>query len=130
MTFKKKSETLAAAVAAVATTNPAPVKVDLTPPAELPQTQLPPVEIKIPMPAVQPPRGAKPCSISAATAAEVLEYISNPVRGLESVGVNPHGGINLLVRDTSTGQLVPIAFNKQGLVDLVRFGLEAIANNR
>jgi hypothetical protein len=137
MPFKKKSDTLAAAVASVAANNPNPVKVDLTPDLppdltqlELPQTQLPQVEVKIPMPTIQPPKQLHPCSIPLNVAEEVLAYISNPTRGLENVVANPHGGINLFVRDTSTGTLVPIVFNKQGLVDLVRFGLEAIVNNR
>lgn len=118
MTFKKKSETLAAAVASVANTNPNPVKVDLTPEvSQIQETESTQKALKV-------------SSIPAQTAIDAIEYISKRNLQIEKVDANAHGGITFFFKDPVAGTVVPFSFNRLGIVDLLRFGLEAIANNR
>lgn len=71
----------------------------------------------------------KPASVNYVDAQKVLEnYVNNPNIKFLGFSENQLGGITLNFQDNANNNL-PVRLDRKGFMDVVKFGLEALAEN-
>ena len=83
-----------------------------------------------PAPAPAAKKVVKPCSIASQSAGDAYAlYFGNNVQQVNSVKTNQFGGIVVEFKDRISGKIRVINLNQEGLIDVLKFGLEAISQN-
>jgi len=70
------------------------------------------------------------CSIGHERAKDALNlYFDNPKEELVDINLNTGGGLTFIFRDQLTDTSRPVVLNRQGLIEIIKFGLKGISEN-